>query len=224
MKQIGTETQITALAASCTAHRSNEYFYLPFLSAAIAGREDIATEAIMRAALAAGIRLRAIDEIIMQSHLFLGFPAMIEAARIFGRVHPRRYGKKTLPQAYDDKAVKSWNKDGLDKIRHIYGPAFDRLVAYINSFSPQVLTWMINDGYGQVLSRPGVSFQLRELSVVATLTVTSYTNQLGAHIRGALNVGVATELLDTTIENCGHFCSKSRVTVARTLLKKAVSV
>jgi len=198
-----------------------EYFFGPFLSAAIAGRNEKAMLLIMKTALDNGLPIRMIDEIILQCHLFLGFPAMIEASRLFARIHSPRHNRNHLPQPYDAGECDGWNRKGMAKIKHIYGPAFDRLTEYINSFSPQVLTWMINDGYGQVLSRPGASFRLRELSVVATLTVTSYVNQLGAHVRGALNVGVNPNLLAKTMDNCRYFCSQAKVDRARKILDAA---
>jgi 4-carboxymuconolactone decarboxylase len=177
---------------------------------------------ILTEALNAKVAAKTLDEIILQSHLFLGFPAMIEASRIFADVRRPHHNTHQLPQAYSAATCREWNRNGLNKIRRIYGPAFDRLVPYINSFSPQILIWMVNDGYGQVLSRPGASFRLRETSVVATLTVTGYLNQLGAHIRGALNVGTPVEFLSWTMGNCEHFCPKSSVARARAILKKAV--
>jgi alkylhydroperoxidase/carboxymuconolactone decarboxylase family protein YurZ len=82
---------------------------------------------------------------------------------------------------------------------------------------------MINDGYGQVLSRPGASFPLRELSVVATLTITSYVNQLGAHIRGTLNVGVGPDLILRTMDQCRFFCTQSKIKRARKILSEAMA-
>ena len=178
---------------------------------------------IMRAALDDGLKVRMIDEIILQSHLFLGYPAMIEASRMFAGIQPRRHKKMQLPGAYFAKDCRNWNADGMKKIRGIYGPAFERLVTYINSFSPTILTWMINDGYGRVLSRRGASFHLRELSVIATLTVTSYVNQLGAHIRGALNVGVESGLIAVTMDNCRYFCSPDRIETARKILSRSAA-
>jgi alkylhydroperoxidase/carboxymuconolactone decarboxylase family protein YurZ len=209
------------LVDSCDQCPGKEFFYGPFLSAAIAGRDEAAMRLIMKTALDDFIPAAMIDEIILQSHLFLGFPAMIEAARIFAAVNPQHHNRDYLPEPYSADECRDWNRDGLEKIRSIYGPAFDRLVHYINSFSPRILTWMINDGYGQVLSRPGASFALRELSVVATLTVTSYVNQLGAHIRGALNVGVDSGLIGRTMDNCRYFCSRAKIRAARKILVEA---
>lgn len=210
------------LARQALMHKDKKLFFLPMLSAAMAARNESVCEMILRGSLDAGIASHAIDETILQSHLFLGFPAMIETARLFAKIRPRRYKKTQLPEAYGSKTVKEWNREGLKKIRRLYGPAFDRLVPYINSFSPQVLTWMINDGYGQVLSRPGLSFHLRELCIVATLTVTAYENQLGAHIRGAVHVGVDADELNRVISDCRYFCPQKNIKLALRILTKAV--
>jgi alkylhydroperoxidase/carboxymuconolactone decarboxylase family protein YurZ len=223
MTQLLDRRAVRRLARNLDAGMGNEYFYGPFLSGAIAGRDDAAARLIMTVALDDGVKPLTLEEIILQSHLFLGFPAMIETARIFADVCDNHGRSDGLPGAYSEKDCRDWNRLGTAKIKRLYGPAFARLVRYINSFSPQILTWMINDGYGQVLSRPGASFQLRELSVVATLTVTGYENQLGAHIRGALNVGVGSSLIKKTMRNCRFFCPDDNIREAIHLLDQAVT-
>lgn len=197
--------------------------YCPLLSAAIAGRNNLAMKLIMQTALSEKVRPRTIDEIILQSHLFLGFPAMIEASRMFAAVRQPRYRKYRLPGPYNAGICREWNRQGKAKIKRIYGSTFERLIPYINSFSPQILTWMINDGYGRVLSRPGASFKLRELSVVAILTVTSYKNQLRAHVRGCVNFGVPRALIEKTIVNCRYFCSAAKIKAALKILERTYS-
>lgn len=217
------DNKLRSLITSFEADCGLEFFFGPILSAAIAGRDRSAMQLIMKASLEHDMPPRMIDEIILQCHLFLGFPAMIEAARLFATVRRPRHPKDRLPGPYDARTTRDWNTKGMAKIKRIYGPAFDRLVPYINSFSPQILTWMINDGYGQVLSRPGASFPLRELSVVAILTVTSYVNQLKAHIRGALNVGVKPELITLTMDNCRFFCGRGKINKAGKILAEATA-
>lgn len=214
------DKELDRLAGKGSAFGDSSKLYCPLLSAAIAGRDEDAMRLIMKKALHEKISARVIDEIILQSHLFLGFPAMIEASRLFAEYSPVRRRGYHLPEPYSEKECQSWNKNGLDKIKRIYGPAFERLTSYISSFSPQILTWMINDGYGQVLSRPGVSFHLRELSVVTTLTVTSYQNQLKAHIRGALNFGIDPAQVATAIGNCKYFCSRQKIKTALRILDR----
>ncbi len=206
------------------SHRhSEDYFYCPLLTAALAARDDASFLLIAREAVSAGVDARTVSEIILQSHLFLGYPAMIEGMRLFTESAGLRSGSDGLPCAYDAEQCRRWHAEGMKKIRKLYGGQFTRLVEHINAFSPQVLTWMINDGYGRVLSRPGASFQLRELATVATLTVTGYTNQLGAHVRGTLNLGLAPSLVVDTISNCRRFCSVKEITHARKILRWAMT-
>lgn len=213
-----TDDRLRRLAKRPEYVKAKKTLYCPILSAAIAGRDEKAMDLIMRLALKDGISSGSINEIILQSHLFLGFPAMIEAARMFAGIRGLTRKSAKLPEPYKGDACRNWNHQGLRKIRGIYGVKFERLVKYINSFSPQILSWMINDGYGQVLSRPGVSFKLRELSVVATLTVTGYEHQLKAHIRGTLNHGVGFNLIDSTIRNTRYFCPSTNIRQALDIL------
>ena len=48
---------------------------------------------------------------------------------------------------------------------------------------------MVQEGYGKVLGRSGLSLVARELCIVALLAVLDVPKQLYSHLRGALNVG-----------------------------------
>ena len=39
--------------------------------------------------------------------------------------------------------------------RRIYGPVYDRMIARMAGFHPDLADWILADGYGRVLSRPG---------------------------------------------------------------------
>ena len=211
---------MSRLAESYEHSYGNKFLYGPLLAAAIAAREEAALRLLMATALKEGVGVRTIEEIIFQSHLFLGYPAMIEAARIFSEFRPERRLRKVRPRAYDGPVCRDWHKKGMKKIDLIYGPVLEKLIEYMNSFSPQILTWMINNAYGQVLSRPGISFQLRELSTISMLTVTSYENQLKAHLRGAFNLGIEPDLMEKTIDNCRFLCSRRKVKLSLGVLER----
>ncbi len=49
---------------------------------------------------------------------------------------------------------------------------------------------MIDMGYGQVLSRPGLDLPTREYCVLAVLMATGMHRQLKAHLWGARNLGL----------------------------------
>jgi 4-carboxymuconolactone decarboxylase len=56
-------------------------------------------------------------------------------------------------------------------------------------FHPELAAWILEDGYGKVLSRPILSIRERELIVVAVLSALRLPKQLESHVRGALRVG-----------------------------------
>jgi len=66
------------------------------------------------------------------------------------------------------------------------------MIGKMRSFHPELAEWILEDGYGKVLSRPVLSIRERELIVVAVLAALRLPLQLESHARGAVRVG-ATE-------------------------------
>ena len=68
---------------------------------------------------------------------------------------------------------------------------YERLRENIRDLHPLLDDWMIVEGYGKVLSRPGLDLARRELCIVAACAAAAQDRQLHSHLHGALNVGVA---------------------------------
>ena len=65
---------------------------------------------------------------------------------------------------------------------------------------PDLGRYIVEFGFGDVYSRPGLSLQQRELATVAALTALgNATPQLKVHIAAALNVGLSQEEIVETI-------------------------
>ncbi|HEX2897987.1 MAG TPA: carboxymuconolactone decarboxylase family protein [candidate division Zixibacteria bacterium] len=147
-----------------------------------------------------GAQLGEIHEIVLQSYLFLGFPRMLTAAEHFIESFP-----DFLFQAKDSKPnfakVEEWLSNGYSLCKRVYADNYDKLKDRISSFSPEIFDWMILEGYGKVLSRPGLDIKKRELAVVASLMQDGRPKQLFSHIRGSLNVGVKSEAIAATIDD-----------------------
>jgi 4-carboxymuconolactone decarboxylase len=80
----------------------------------------------------------------------------------------------------------------------VYGPFYDKLRHNIVALHPALDAWMIAEGYGKILSRPGLSLRIREQCVVAACVASEQERQLHSHLHGALNAGVpAAELRGT---------------------------
>ena len=55
--------------------------------------------------------------------------------------------------------------------------------------SPELARWIIEEGYGKVLSRPGAPLRLRELFSLALLSASGFPKQLFAHLRALTGMG-----------------------------------
>ena len=71
----------------------------------------------------------------------------------------------------------------------VYGTQYEPLRSNIRALHPALERWMIEEGYGRVLGRPGVPLRIRELAIVAQLAVVGALPQLYSHLRGALRTG-----------------------------------
>ncbi len=86
--------------------------------------------------------------------------------------------------------------------RRIYGPVYQKMIARMGRFHPDLAEWILADGYGKVLSRPGLSILERELIVVATLAVLKVPKQLQSHVLGAVRVGASLRDVHRILELC----------------------
>jgi 4-carboxymuconolactone decarboxylase len=77
---------------------------------------------------------------------------------------------------------------------------YDRLRENIRVLHPELDEWMIVEGYGKVLSRPGLDLGRRELCIVAACAASDQMRQLHSHLHGALNVGVSPSAVESALE------------------------
>jgi len=165
------------------------------LSAAIAVCNNQLTRAIIIYLKTEGIERKLIYETILQSYLFLGFPRMIEAALVFNEVFGNDERTKAKIKKYSAKESERWFNKGRGLCQIVYGRNYHLLEKRFREISPEIFRWMVIEGYGKVLSRPGMTQIERELAEVAALTVDKRERQLLSHIVGSLNVGVDIDLI-----------------------------
>lgn len=128
-----------------------------------------------------------IEELILQSYLFAGFPRTLNAARDW-----RRISGRTAPESDEETEIGdlgSWQERGELTCSTVYGPFYDGLRRNIRTLHPALDSWMIVDGYGKVLGRPGLDLKRRELCIVACCAVARQSRQLHSHLHGALHAG-----------------------------------
>jgi len=134
-----------------------------------------------------------IEEVILQSYLFVGFPVVLNALKVWREM-------ESAPEAYEDGDLESRRGAGVALCRRIYGRGYDRLRDHVGRLHPDLDRWMLEEGYGKTLSRPGLEPVARELCVVGLLAAAGHLPQLRSHLRGALNVGASVEAVDAALE------------------------
>ena len=135
----------------------------------------------------------AVEEAILQSYLFVGFPGALNALRAWRKLRP-----EVAPRAEgSDPAL--WASRGEKVCREVYGAAYEGLRANVASMHPDVDLWMLMEGYGKVIGRPGLGLAVRELCIVAILAVQHAPTQLHSHLRGALQAGAETRWVDEAL-------------------------
>jgi 4-carboxymuconolactone decarboxylase len=182
-------------------------------AAAVAG----ADETVVRAALASAAHVTPtiwIEEMLLQSYLFAGFPRALNAMREWRKVSG--FPPAEAP-AVDPARVR---EAGEATCGAVYDGMYGRLRENIRALHPLLDDWMISEGYGKVLSRPGLDLRRRELCIVAACVASGQDRQLHSHLHGALNVGVDAEVVSASIDALGDIVGAERVTSARMLLAR----
>lgn len=140
------------------------------------------------------------EEALLQSYLFVGYPVALQALSMWRE----RTGRVADGNARADKPGE-WKKRGEEVCEVVYGGQYGKLRENIARLHPDLERWMLEEGYGKVLGRPGLDLKTRELCIVGVLVGLDAPPQLYSHLRGALNAGVAQEDVEMAVEiACAH--------------------
>lgn len=190
------------------------------LAAAIAG----GTEKQMRSAIAECAKAADpvwVEEVVLQSYLFAGLPRTLNAAREW------RKASRRGPPAHDEGTrydrSDEWRRRGETTCHAVYGSMYKALRVNIAELHPALDAWMVVEGYGKVLGRPGLDLLRRELCVVAACAVARQDRQLQSHFHGALNVGATPAAVDATLAAIADYLDEAYVKHARMLWRRVRS-
>ena len=122
------------------------------------------------------------SEILIHLSLTVGFPAMLEG---LGRL------EKVAPPARALKEKSGSAHNGRKIFQRIYGAQSSKLLANLAKLRPELPRWILNDTYGKVFARRGLTLQEREILNIAALSLQGLEKQLYSHLRGALRVGLS---------------------------------
>lgn len=137
-----------------------------------------------------------VEEVLLQSHLFVGFPVVLNAFIAWRELSPSQERSSVEIEG----GLKGRRAAGERLCARVYGTAYDRLRANVRELSVDLDRWMIEDGYGKTLSRPQLGPVARELCIVALLAAAGHMRQLRSHLHGALNVGATAEAVERAVK------------------------
>ena len=189
------------------------------LSAAIAASDE-ATVRFWLLQAARDVPPTHVEELVLQSYLFCGFPRALNAAREWRRVSQR--DAPSSDETEDVSHIDEWRQLGEQTCAAVYGSMYERLRLNVRDLHPALDSWMVVDGYGKVLSRPGLDLPSRELCVVAACAAMGQDRQLHSHLHGALNVGVEPAALGEALEAIAGLIGADRARSAQLLLARVL--
>jgi 4-carboxymuconolactone decarboxylase len=204
------------------------------LSARITGAGEASVREGLAECAAAGVKDRWVEELVLQSYLFAGFPRALNAAREWRRLRAvpagdgAEQGGEHSPtpraagggESYAD--LYEWRQRGEATCEIVYGEFYEKLRTNIRNLHPALDDWMIVEGYGKVLARPGLDLARRELCVVAACVAAGQDRQLHSHLHGALHAGVAPGALTATLEALTGVVPPDDLHRARLLLARVI--
>jgi 4-carboxymuconolactone decarboxylase len=97
---------------------------------------------------------------------------------------------------------------------------YDKLRHNIDTLHPALDSWMIVEGYGKVLSRPGLDLPRRELCIVAACVASGQDRQLHSHLHGALNVGASPRAVRDALDALAPVVPRAHIDSARLLFAR----
>lgn len=166
-------------------------------AAAAAGRREL-LRAWYEAALGDGVPVADLQEATLQVFLFAGYPRTIDAFEELEAAHGSPPPPPVEPDPGDLLAR------GRALFLRIYGRHTQAVLDKLRSLHPDFARYVIYDAYGQVLGRPFLPVSEREALAVAMLAVLGLPAQLKAHVRGALRVGTAPDLVRVALAAAGE--------------------
>lgn len=128
-----------------------------------------------------------VEELLLQSVLMVGYPRALIAFTVW-----RQYSGIPAPTTDPDQDYSragEWARRGEELCAVVYGDNYRKLRDSVQALHPAIDSWMVIEGYGRTLARPGLDLRRRELCTVAQTAVLEAPRQLHSHLRGALNAG-----------------------------------
>lgn len=192
----------------------------PVAAAAALGLSD-ALERALDAALHAGCPPVQLREAVLMLAPFGGFPRTLDALGQLSAAFDRAGVSLILEPDAADRGEHALRGRAL--FDRVYGDDATRVLDHVLARDPELAAWVLEDAYGRVLSRPGLSASERERLAVVFLCALRLRKQLSGHVQGALRCGARPEQVEASLRAAGMLLPVDCVDAARAALQRAVA-
>mgnify|MGYP002630018933 CR=1 FL=1 len=153
-------------------------------------------------------------EAILQTHLFAGFPRLVQA---FGVLEEE--GGIGVPAAQEVESPMLDPGRGAQLFDDIYGKGADTVRELLDGYHKDFGAWIAEHAYGRVLARPGLQADRRELLAACALAALGQDRQLASHCRGALRCGATLEELEAAFDSAADLIPADNLVRARRIAR-----
>lgn len=141
---------------------------------------------------------RAWREAVLQTHLFAGFPRLVQAYTVLAE--EGGLGEPGPEEAEPKRSEAQRIEAGMELFEVIYGSGAPRIRDMLAGFHPDWADHVLGHAYGRVLTRGGINAAQRELLAVVCLAALDQERQLASHARGAIRCGATADELFRALE------------------------
>ena len=131
-----------------------------------------------------------LEETLLQTVLFCGFPRVVTAFEQLAAVWP-----SPTPPAGGALPTAAQAAAGRALFARIYGTNTEAVDSLLRSFHADFHAFVLEAAYGRILARPHLPAGEREVLAVALLAAQDQPRQFAGHARGALQCGATREQL-----------------------------
>ena len=153
-----------------------------FVAACVGTTED--ARRALTAARQSGTSAREVDEVLLLVIAYAGVPRAILAFTEWRQLEP---------EASDATPIDDRRAAGEKTFESVYGVRAARIRAELRGLHPALHDAIIEDSYGRILARTGLSASDRELLAVAMLVALGAPRQAAAHAIGARRAGAGVD-------------------------------
>lgn len=169
----------------------------------------------LRAAAPLGEPDREWREAVLQTHLFAGFPRLVEAYALLGECGG--LGEHEPSELESEHPALARGRALFDRI---YASDAPRVRGQLAAGHADFARWIEEHAYARVLARPGLASDRRELLASCALAALGQERQLASHARGSLRCGASPAELEEALASVADLLGAERLERARRIVAR----